>query len=67
MKFRDIQRMAKGMGINASRMGKEALIRAIQKQENNIPCYGTDRVAYCEERSCLWREDCLSLNSEKPV
>jgi hypothetical protein len=62
MKFGEIQKMAKGMGIRTSRVGKTELIRAIQKQENNFPCYGTDRVGHCAELCCLWREDCLALN-----
>ena len=63
--MRDIQKKAKGIGIHAARMGKVELIRTIQSQEKSIPCYGSDRVAYCGEESCLWREDCVSLN-EKP-
>jgi hypothetical protein len=67
MRFQEIQRMAKGMGIKAFRMKKKDLIQFIQREENNIDCYGTGRVAHCEEHGCLWRKDCLSLNGhEKP-
>ena len=66
MKLRDIQKKAKAMGIQATRMGKVELIRTIQGQEKSIPCYGSDRVAYCEEKACLWREDCVSLSNKKP-
>ncbi len=62
MKFQEIQRMAKSMGINPYRMKKTDLVKFIQREENNIDCYGTERVAHCEERECLWRSDCLSLN-----
>ena len=61
MKFQDIQKMAKAIGINSFGMKKTDLIRAIQRKENNPECYGTDRVEYCRELSCLWREDCIAL------
>ena len=67
MRLQEIQRMAKGMGINPFRMKKTDLIQFIQREESNIDCYGTERVAHCEEQGCLWRSDCLSLNGhEKP-
>ncbi len=60
MKFNDIRKMAKGMKINTYRMKKADIIHAIQNKENNIECYGTDRVTFCNEKSCIWRDDCLS-------
>ncbi|MCX5836185.1 MAG: SAP domain-containing protein [Deltaproteobacteria bacterium] len=62
MKFNEIQKMAKRMGVNTFQMKKTDMILAIQRAENNIKCYGTPRVEYCQEFACLWREDCLSLN-----
>lgn len=62
MKFNEIQKMAKSMGINTFRMKKQEMIQAIQRAENNIDCFGTPRVEYCGELSCLWRDDCLSHN-----
>ena len=64
MKFQEIRNMAKGMGVTKyNNMKKVDLIRAIQKAENNIDCYGTQRVDSCQEETCLWRSDCLALNS----
>ena len=65
MKFNEIQKIAKGMGINTFQMKKIDMILAIQHAENNIECFGTSRVEYCEEFTCLWRDDCLSLNEKK--
>lgn len=62
MKFNEIQKMAKTMGINTFRMNKAGMIRTIQRVENNIECYGSLRVNYCQETECLWRDDCLALN-----
>ncbi len=59
MKFNDIRKMAKGMKINTYRMKKKDIIHAIQHSENNIECYGTDRVKSCNEETCIWRDDCL--------
>ena len=65
MRFQDIKKMAKDMDIYTYRMKKTDIIRAIQRAENNVECYGTDRVDSCQEQSCLWRSDCLTLNNRK--
>lgn len=62
MKFQYIQKMAKDLGVNGYRMKKADLIRAIQRAEKNVDCYGTERVEVCDEDTCMWRKDCLSLN-----
>jgi hypothetical protein len=68
MKFQEIRHKGKGMGIKQyNRMKKMDLIRAIQKAENNIECYGTQRVDNCQEETCLWRSDCLALNDKVRV
>jgi len=59
-----IRRMAKSMGINTYQMKKTDIIRSIQKKEGNIDCYGTSRVESCQELTCLWRDDCLSLDQK---
>jgi len=63
MRFQDIQKMAKNMNININKMKKTDMIRAIQKAESNIACYGTERIEHCHEEACSWRKDCLALNS----
>ena len=65
MRFQDIGKIAKGMGINTYRMKKTDIVRSIQRKENNIECYGTDRVEHCIEEGCLWRSDCLTLYISK--
>ncbi len=64
MKFQEIQKMAKTLGINSFGMRKTDLIRSIQRKEGNPECYGTERVEYCRELSCLWREDCIALQTQ---
>jgi hypothetical protein len=43
-------------------MKKTDMIRTIQREEHNFDCYATERVHHCEEPTCLWRRDCLSMN-----
>jgi len=62
MNFNEIRRMAMDMDINTHRMKKPDLIQAIQRKENNMECFGTERVDYCHEELCLWRDNCLSSN-----
>ena len=62
MHYNDVRKMAMDMGINTHRMKKQDVIQAIQRSENNIECFGTPRVEYCNEEICLWREDCISMN-----
>jgi len=64
MTFNQIRKMAMDMDINTYRMKKHEIIKAIQRTENNIDCFGTERVGYCNEEICLWRNDCLSSNSK---
>jgi hypothetical protein len=62
MKYNEIQKKAKNKGINTFQMKKKDMILAIQRSENNIECFGSSRVEYCLELTCLWRDDCVSLN-----
>lgn len=64
MKYQEIQKIAKRLGIKAFGLTKVDLIRRIQEQEGNIPCYGTDRVGWCGEEACLWRPDCLAFQGK---
>ena len=63
MKYQEIQKIGKNMGINTYRTKKEDLIHEIQRKENNIDCYATARVTHCGEEGCLWRSDCLAVEN----
>ena len=65
MRFQDIRKLAKDMDVSTYRMKKTDVIRAIQQAENNIECYGTERVGTCQEHACLWRSDCENLNNNR--
>lgn len=53
-----IKEKAKQLGIQAGKMKKVELIRAIQSKEGNFPCFETAK-HYCNQLSCLWRKACL--------
>jgi hypothetical protein len=46
-------------------MKKTDIIKAIQRGEKNIECYGTERVYICQEEACLWKSDCMALNGNR--
>jgi hypothetical protein len=58
MTVREIQDVAKKMGLNASKMKKTELVRMIQKTENNTPCFQTGAASSCGQENCLWLSDC---------
>jgi len=59
MKLQKVKNIAKKMGIKAGSMKKEEFIRAIQKAEGNVECFGTGKAEECGQMRCLWRDDCL--------
>ncbi len=66
VKMKEVQRMAKGLGINCWGMKKVDLIRTIQEREGNVPCFFTERVQLCGETQCLWYESCKTFPDGKP-
>jgi hypothetical protein len=58
MKLNEVKKIAKVMGLETARVTKEKLVRTIQLEEGNDPCFGTGRATECGQQSCLWREDC---------
>jgi len=59
MKMNDIKTKAKELHIKTGKMKKTEIIRAIQAQEGNTPCYQTEQ-SMCSQEGCLWRDDCLT-------
>jgi hypothetical protein len=58
MKFKKLRELAKKQGVDAGKMGKTELIRAIQRAECNNDCFAGKDVSACDQLNCLWREDC---------
>lgn len=59
MKMRELKQMAKRVGVEVvPEIGKESIIKSIQKAEGKFDCFGT-AVSYCDQEKCCFREDCL--------
>ena len=58
MTVKEIQGVAKKMGLKAGKTKKAELIRMIQKAENNTPCFQTSTASSCGQENCLWLSDC---------
>ena len=59
MTVKEIRTIAKNMNINPGKMKKAELIKTIQVQENNAPCFQTAE-SFCDQIGCCWRSDCLA-------
>ena len=59
MTVKELQKMAKAMGIKTSGLKKPEMIKQIQITEGNFDCFGTAS-SYCDQINCLFREDCLN-------
>lgn len=59
MNMAEVKNMAKELGIKIKNLKKGDLIRKIQTEEGNKPCFQMNGY-FCEEAECCWRKDCLS-------
>jgi hypothetical protein len=57
-KLPEVRNIARKMGIDTRNVTLTELIKAIQRAEGNKDCYRSAQVLTCEEKGCLWREDC---------
>ena len=60
MKLQEIREIARRNRIEPKGLTKMELIRGIQREEHNFPCFGTAVNGECDQAPCLWREDCFS-------
>ncbi len=58
MNMTEIRTIAKERGISSAKLRKAELIRAIQSDEHNDPCFATEHVKCCAQTDCLWFSDC---------
>ena len=59
MKVNQIHTIASSLGIKVGKLSKAELIKAIQKCEGNFDCFSSATDGNCDQKSCLWREDCF--------
>jgi len=58
MKMTEVKAKAKELGLRIGNRNKAELIKSIQTQEGNFPCFGS-AIEHCSQEDCCWREDCL--------
>jgi len=58
MSIRELQKMARSLGINTGGLDRIHLVRAIQGAEGNFACFGT-AIGSCDQVKCRFREDCI--------
>ncbi len=58
MKVAQVKAIAKEQGVVVGRLRKAELIQAIQRSENNNPCYNTGEAEHCGQAECRWIADC---------
>jgi hypothetical protein len=58
MTMQEVRVIAKKLSIKTGGIKKIDLIRAIQSEEGNTPCFKTE-VNDCDQIDCCWRGDCL--------
>jgi hypothetical protein len=62
MLMSEVRKRAEDLGCKPGRMAKVDLIRTIQSEEGNSPCFQTG-INACDQFNCCWRSDCLPNNS----
>jgi hypothetical protein len=60
MNMQEVRELAKEFGIKTSRVNKVDLIKTIQVSEGNFSCFSSAVDGICDQRGCIWREDCFS-------
>ena len=58
MRWNDIRKQARSLGIKTRNLTKAEVIRALQRAEGNFDCFGRSE-GYCDRGDCAWRDDCL--------
>lgn len=66
MNIKEIRLIAKDHGLISKDINKIELIHEIQREEGNFDCFATAINQYCDQASCLWREDCFT-SSQQPL
>ncbi|MDX2506445.1 MAG: SAP domain-containing protein [Gammaproteobacteria bacterium] len=62
MIVKEIQSIARSMGLKTAKLNKTQLVRLIQKTEANDECFATPTVLTCGQDDCIWRVDCKKAN-----
>ncbi|MFT5698592.1 MAG: hypothetical protein ACI8ZB_001447 [Desulforhopalus sp.] len=58
MNMKEVQVLARSIGIKPKKYRKTELIRKIQTEEGNVPCFQMN-IESCDQKNCCWHKDCL--------
>ena len=58
MTMNEIKAIARERGIKPGNLKKGELIRKLQAEEGNDPCFDNEDRLPCEQDCCLWFDDC---------
>jgi len=58
MKVDEIKAIARQKQVKVGKLTKTELVRAIQLEEGNSPCFNSKNSQTCGQVSCLWRQHC---------
>ncbi len=62
MNMKQVRKKAATMGLKVGNMKKADLIRTIQIEEGNTPCF-QGMNSSCDQKDCCWKSDCLPVSS----
>ncbi len=64
MKLEQVRTVAKSLGIHPGKLPKTELIKSIQITEGNFDCFASASNGVCDQRDCVWREDCFDASQQ---
>ncbi len=62
-----IRAKAKALGLKTGRISKIELVRSIQRSEGNFDCFATACDGVCEQKDCMWQEECFVLAGKATI
>lgn len=65
MHIQEIRTIAREYGLKTGRVSKIDIIRAIQRKEGNFDYFATPADRFCDQKTCLWKKDCLDSIQKK--
>ncbi len=64
MKLDQVRAIAKSHGISPGKLPKASLIKSIQLNEGNLDCFASAASSECNQKDCLWKDDCLDATQK---
>ena len=62
MNMQEVRSIAKKHHIDPIGMPKIDIIHKLQREEGNFDCFATAYDGVCDQKNCMWREDCFEIS-----